>query len=218
METSHADPPPVASKPRDDVESAIERALIDLLNEGADPSGPTGRVELPSVKTLCAKAFVARSTFYAHYHHVGEVLETLERRLVRDLEELNEPLTVRDADGGDAHGAARVTLMPTLDYIRANEDAFRALLVSAPDVRFIERWKDAIKRQCRLRMTDGGGEPRAEGPRRPTVNRELILEIVASSMVSATTFWLHDPSKVHEQGVDGIVNTVFAALDALIVP
>ncbi|NEG96081.1 hypothetical protein GFD17_04775 [Bifidobacterium sp. SMB2] len=218
METSHADPPPVAPKPRDDVEHAIERALIDLLNEGIDPAGPTGHVELPSVKTLCAKAFVARSTFYAHYHHVGEVLETLERRLVEDLEQLNKPLTIRDTDDENGCGASHITLMPTLAYIRSNENAFRALLVSAPDVQFIERWKDAIKRQCRQRMTDGSGAPRLEGPRRPTVNRELILEIVASSMVSATAFWLHDPSKVHEQGVDGIVNTVFGALDALIVP
>lgn len=217
METSHAGPPSVASKPRNDAEHSIEHVLIDMLNEGADSTGPAGRVELPSVKTPCAKAFVARSTFYAHYHHVCEVLEALERRLVEDLTKLNEPLTLRRACNGDEDESGRVTLAPTLEYIRANEAAFRALLISMPDARFVELWKDAAKKQCRIRMADVA-DAEVKGPCRPTVNRELILEIVASSMVSATVFWLRDPSRVHERGVDEIVNAVFSALDTLICP
>ncbi|KAB8287271.1 hypothetical protein DSM100685_1934 [Bifidobacterium avesanii] len=73
-------------------------------------------------------------------------------------------------------------------------------------MRFIELWKDAIKRQRQLRMTDDAPRPRAGGPRRLTANRELILEIVVSPMAPATVFRLRDPPRVRERSMDEIVS------------
>lgn len=58
---------------------SIERTLVEWMTQTGRPAGDL------SVSALCKKAFVARSTFYANYQHMGQVYESVENRLLRQL-------------------------------------------------------------------------------------------------------------------------------------
>jgi hypothetical protein len=53
---------------------SIERALVEWMTQTGRPASDL------SVSALCKKAFVARSTFYANYRHMGQVYESVENR------------------------------------------------------------------------------------------------------------------------------------------
>ena len=170
------------------------------------------------------RAFVARSTFYRHYHHVDEVLECVERHLLRGLMEAGSAWSVRTSE--------RVSLAGTVAYVRVHEREFRALLLEPVDARFVEAWKDAIKFHCWQRLfvrgplhagrMDGVVEGRfgmEDAPdSRPIANRRLLLEIVASSMVAAVTFALREPNAGDGtwRDADDIVNLALSALDTVV--
>lgn len=98
-------------------QSAMERALLELYC----------RKELSaiSVKELCSKASVARSTFYAYYNVIDDCMLSIEDRLISELVRLNDELMgadelkdldffsryngVREKQFRKLHGAARKT-------------------------------------------------------------------------------------------------------------
>jgi AcrR family transcriptional regulator len=209
-----------------DAQRSLQSALIEFRD--AYP----GRE--PSVKALCSAAFVARSTFYAYYHNVDDVLADVENRLVVDLLRINDPLMSKVSDPA--------FFRSTMEYVRAHELTFHALLIAAPDRRFTEAWKSAIKYHLWERLFGEGrsgenaagagagagadtsagvgvGEGALRRPvaaRRPTANRELLLEMVAAMTVDAFAFYLEHPTQVDEREVSAIVASVLGSIDVVL--
>ena len=156
----------ISVRPPTAAQSAMERALLELYC----------RKELSaiSVKELCSKASVARSTFYAYYNVIDDCMLSIEDRLISELVRLNDELMGADAlkDLDFFHD--------TMEFVKNNSESFTALLVKRPDFRFIEKWKDGIKYHMYGRMPDQSSEK----------NSELILEMIASETIAAYTFWL----------------------------
>lgn len=170
-------------------EERIQGALLELLHEH-----PLADI---SVKELCARAYVARSTFYAHYHNVAEVLEQIEDTLVADLTALNAPL----ADGSRSDPDDLAFFRNTVAYIEDHRDVMEILLVERPSVRFIKAWKEAIK-----------GHLRARKPLSEASSNGLALELVASTMVSASTYLISEEGPVD---IDRICEMVSDVLDVM---
>lgn len=100
-------------------------------------------VALPSidVKQLCERAHVARSTFYAYYRNLDELMEQLEDIHVSRLSSMNEWVVSwgeKDTSSSGAYG-------PTLDYLEENSSFFYAELITHRNGRLSEKWKDAKK-------------------------------------------------------------------------
>ncbi len=129
------------------------------------------RMDHITVKALCAAVPVARTTFYARYRNVDDVLEEVEDGLLSGLAEVTERIS-----GGD---------LPTMDFgpfldetlwfIKANWADFHALLVDQPDLRFIAKWKDAIKANFAHRYPAARMHP----------NWNLLAEMAASAAIGA---------------------------------
>lgn len=105
----------------------FRNAVLELLEE-------KGGIEKISVRELCAKAELNRSTFYAHYAEPREVLAEAEEEILTGtaahIKKIGEQLT----------GGGREYLSSFLRYVRDNDRVFRVLLVTAADPAFKSRF------------------------------------------------------------------------------
>lgn len=142
---------------------------------------------------------VARTTFYAYYRNVDDVLVEVEDGLLAGLAEVTE----RVSSGNLPAMNFETFLEETLAYIRANWGYFHVLLVGQPDTRFVARWKDAVKANFARRCP----EVRMCG------NWDLIAEMAASAVVGAYTWWMEHPEVT---GTEEARHQVERALDAMV--
>lgn len=173
-------------------QEALRSALVSLMLQK-----PLPRI---NVKELCAVAFVSRSTFYAYYDSIDQLLCELEDAHVRALRAFNEPVEDPGVAGTEAMGFYDATIA----YIHERERDFRALLVTCQDTRFVEKWKAAIKDHLRNRRRHA----------RATDSSELSLELAASSVTSASAYLLRHPQAATESDIRTILSKVLAALDS----
>lgn len=101
----------------------FKNAIMDLLGEKKS-------VEKISVRELCERAELNRSTFYAHYNEPKDLLNEIENEI---LEATAEHLK-KIAEGNDA--GAHTYILSFLKYIRENDKQFRTLLVDTVDSEF----------------------------------------------------------------------------------
>lgn len=145
------------------------------------------RLDRITVKGLCAAVPVARTTFYAHYRNVDDVLLEVEDGLLAGLSEVT-----RRVSGGDLpHMDFVAFLEETLAFVGRNKSDVSALLVSQPDARFIRRWKDAVKANIALRYPQSSTRP----------NWDLFAEMTASAVIGAYTWWVNHPGATGEDEV-----------------
>ncbi|SHK00094.1 transcriptional regulator, TetR family [Anaerocolumna jejuensis DSM 15929] len=149
------------------------------------------------VKQLCQVAHVARSTFYVYYQNVDELLEEIENYHIIKLLGLNHDIMVNKCYDENSVAFYEETML----YLEEYKKTFYCFLVAYPNVRFIEKWKEAIKYHVWER---GFG-------RNEIKNNKLLLEMAASEIMAAYTFWLQHPYEVDISGVNRIiVNTIRA--------
>ena len=172
-------------------EARICCALVELLHE--EPL-----VDI-SVKELCGRAYVARSTFYAHYRNVDDVLSAVEQAAVDDLTVLNDPL----ASASPSDAASLSFFRDTLAYLDEHRDLMGVLLVERPDARFITRWKEAIEGHLRARR------PLAVS----TTEGEFAIDLVASSMVSGCAYLVEHSTTLDVESACAILADILRLLD-----
>lgn len=170
-------------------QEAIENALLALYEEKD--------VYKISVKELCKRANVARSTFYAYYDGIDDCLMEIENRTIRELVELNEKL-------GGQEKIQELDLSfyeNTLTYIKANKKKLYLFLVKRPDYRFINKWKDGIKYHLYNRMPQNVNEK----------NKGLTLEIIASEAIAAYQYWIQNPYDIEFEYVKELLRRTIEA-------
>lgn len=164
-------------------QEAIEQALLSLYEEK--------EVYQISVKELCARANVARSTFYTYYDVIDDCLLEIENRRIQEILALNERLK----------GQERIQELDlsfyenTVNYIKDNHKLLYLFLVKRPNYRFINKWKDGIKYHLYSRMPETINEK----------NKGLTLEIIASETIGAYTYWIQNPYEIDFVYVEKLV-------------
>jgi len=121
----------------------MDEALIALL-EKKD-------LEYITVKEICEKAGVNRSTFYLHYETiddlVNEAMKNVNRRFVACFTQ-NEDEFYRKINGGQLEDLVLVTqdyLRPYLRFIRENRKVYRASFRNPNEMRVHERYRELKK-------------------------------------------------------------------------
>ena len=138
-------------------QESIEEALLSLLEEK--------EMHRISVKEICEKANVARSTFYTYYDVIDDCLLVIENRFLHDIIELTMRL-----EGHEKIETVDLSFFEnTLKYIQSNQKMLYLFMIKRYNARFINKWKDAIKYHLYQRMSIQIGAK----------NRELTLEIIA---------------------------------------
>lgn len=152
-----------------------------------------------SVKELTEVSNVARSTFYVYYKNINELIEDIENYHISQMMHLNEELMNTDIKS-DVYLSY---YQETINYVKKNKDVFYAFLIANINNRFIQKWKDGMKyhlleREYRLYNAD---------------NYNLILEMVASQVISGYTFWLTNPNDVNINGLAKIVSQTLRLIE-----
>lgn len=172
-------------------QSAMRRSLIRLMQEK-----PVRRI---TVRELCAGAFVARSTFYAYYANVDEMIEEAENDLIFQMicQQRKFP------EGGGDGAAERRFFEEILRFVKENRSVFKVLLIDNPSRRFVEKWKNAVKYHLWERLYRGQEDE----------NSALVLETAAASGIALFTYWLEHPDTVSEAGILHLMSSMRQALD-----
>lgn len=105
----------------------FKNALMDLLNE-------KGSVSKVSIRELCDRAELNRSTFYAHYNEPKDLLFEIESELLEATEEHLKKI------GAENDAGAHKYILSFLQYIKENDKPFRTLLVNSADPEFRSRF------------------------------------------------------------------------------
>ncbi|MGN1442405.1 MAG: TetR/AcrR family transcriptional regulator, partial [Acutalibacteraceae bacterium] len=105
----------------------FKNAIMDLLKE-------KGSVEKISVRELCNRAELNRSTFYAHYNEPKDLLLEVENELLLSTEEHLKKI------GEENDIGAHKYILSFLKYIKDNDKQFRTLLVDSAEPDFRSRF------------------------------------------------------------------------------
>ena len=105
----------------------FQNAILELLEE-------KGGIEKISVRELCDRAELNRSTFYAHYAEPREVLAEAEDEILAETAEHIKKI------GEQMTGGGKEFISSFLRYVRDNDRVFRVLLVTAADPAFKSRF------------------------------------------------------------------------------
>lgn len=105
----------------------FKNALMDLLKE-------KGSVAKISVRELCDRAELNRSTFYAHYNEPNDLLMEIETELLDATEEHLKKI------GEENDAGAHKYISSFLQYIKQNNKQFRTLLIDSADPEFRSRF------------------------------------------------------------------------------
>lgn len=164
-------------------QEAIENTLISLYEEK--------EVYQISVKELCARANVARSTFYTYYDVIDDCLLEIENRMIREIEALNDTLI-----GPDSIQELDMSFYDkTILYVQENHKKLYLFLVKRPNYRFINKWKDGIKYHLFERIPKTLNEK----------NKELTLELIACEAIGAYRFGLQNPYDIDSEYVKKLI-------------
>ncbi|MBQ8469563.1 MAG: TetR/AcrR family transcriptional regulator [Clostridia bacterium] len=135
-----------------------------------------------SIKELCEKSHVARTTFYFHYQNLAELKQALEDELIEGLLEVAESVADGDYTTMDFH----LYVGKTLQYIAEHETSFTAFLLDQPSYSFRARWAEGIKRHLLLQYPD----------LKRRKNSDVYLEGIAALVLTVYGLCLRETEKV----------------------
>lgn len=114
-------------------QASLQEALLNLLAEKS-------LLDI-SVKELCARAYVARSTYYSYYSSMDELLCEIEDTLIYYLVNKNTNIDFQQILRSDS----TYIYAKTMDFIEGNRQAFECFLLKCPNQRFLEKWRRAVQ-------------------------------------------------------------------------
>lgn len=129
-----------------------------------------------TIKKLCESVPIARTTFYAHFNNIDEVKEEIENEAIKGIRTSCEEIYISND---------KKYFMAAMNYIKENEDIFYAFLISQPNVRFIEKFKNEITNHFKDNFKINNSK-----------NNDLELYIFASSIVAYYTYMLKHPNEI----------------------
>ena len=155
-----------------------------------------------SVKELCVQTPVARTTFYEYYDNLGTLKAEIEDDLIGGILEIAKAT----ADGNFVEMNLNVFFSQTLDYIKSHWEENYAFLVAQPNLAYIAKWKKAIKYHFKLRFSENVSVP----------NHGLIMEVIASAVIGAYTYWMEHPDEVDTQKLADISVQILSSVEQII--
>ena len=142
-----------------------------------------------TVKEICEKAGVNRSTFYLHYETVGDLLEESAQHIIdqfvasmpHDLVDFLEKLPDRPLD--ELYLITPEYLMPYLTYIKEHRRIFKATVEQASALRMIDAYQK-LSRHVFIPILNRVGAPPED--------QKHVLQFHISGLMAIINEWLKD--------------------------
>lgn len=172
----------------------MDKALLELLEKKS--------FEFITVKEICQKAQVNRSTFYLHYETIGDLLEESAEYIIaqfqecmpHDTKEFLEKLPDRPLD--ELYLITPEYLMPYLSYVKEHRRVFQATIKNAS----VLKMTDAYSRLNyhvfapilkRFGVADG--------------DRQYIMRFYISGLMAVINEWLKEDCKAPIEDIIRII-------------
>lgn len=155
-----------------------------------------------TIKGLCQEVPVARTTFYSYYENLDDLLSEIEDEFVNGIKILAKTMSegnIEKLDFSDFFDAV-------MEHIKNNWDTVEVLLVMHPDIRFMEKWKEAIKYHFKMRFPD----------KTKITNYNLIAEVIACSVLGAYAHWIKHPDEFDAKALNRVTQAAFSGIEYLI--
>lgn len=166
-------------------ETAENRIQKELLNMMKDMP-----VEQIYVKQLCHQAGVSRSTFYAYYESVYDVLQDIEDRI------MSEQIAFRytmNTEGDEVKQGIHEIIQFTMDHL----EEYQALLGRYGDPAFKARWSRMIGKKLRLHHFYQGEAP--------DEYERCITWFVTGGIQNMISSWLLYPKSISTETIEHII-------------
>jgi len=140
-----------------------------------------------TVKEVCEKAGVHRSTFYLHYETMGDLLaesvQHLYAQFLKHMEPVNDGIVVRlrDCPTDELYLVTPEYLMPYLEYIKEHKRLFR----TAVDHSDVLRMEDIYDRLFRHVFS-----PILERFQVPEQDRNYLMKFYIRGLLAVITEWM----------------------------
>ncbi len=154
----------------------------------------TTRIEKITVKNVCAKANINRSTFYEYFKDVYEILEIIEESIIPSPSNL----PYYDTE----HKVIDLDMKSKLDYFNANKKYLKVLLSENGNPAFRFKLINSIKPMILNLMKD------KEKPE----NFEYILEYHLWGMIGILSYHINNETGVSDQSVIKTIMDISAIL------
>ena len=171
----------------------MDEALIQLLNEKD--------YEYITVKEVCKKAGVNRSTFYLHYESIDDLLEeTLEyinKKFLDYFEDTSDFITnIKTSTKENLYLINDDYLIPYLNYIKENKNIYLASLKRRKNMKSVERYESLEKYIL---------NPILEKYDVPTNMREYVLSFYINGIVALVGTWIKNKC---DMSVEEVINII----------
>lgn len=153
--------------------------------------------EMMTVSSLCRKAHIARTTFYEYYTSLADVKSEIEDELIGGILSLAAECRRTGCD-------MATFFSRTLEYVSQQRSINYLFLVERPNSSFITKWKNAIKEHFSSYHPAKGN----------TANYSLVLEVIASAVLGAYTYWMEHPAEVDTSKLTDISLRMLETLEA----
>ena len=151
-----------------------------------------------TIKELCNRTPVARTTFYSYYQNMDELKTEIETDLLNKIHDIILQFEVKELSFIDLHDYFKYTMQ----FIENNRSVMYAFLITQPNIRFIKLWKEDIKKHFRLHY------PQKESCH----NYELLAELISSSAIQCYCYWLQHPKEIDDEKLFELIQATITSM------
>ena len=148
-----------------------------------------------TIVLLCRKVKIARTTFYAYFDSVYDVLNLIEDNCLASM--LRSNLNINNPE--TEASVYQSYIKESASYFSANSVLLKTLLFRPLSMNFIEKWKNYIKYHY-FDMCSGD---------------EYKLELTASNFISTFSFWLKHDIKITDSEINRVLKPFFHFVETL---
>jgi len=168
----------------------MHQAYISLLRE-KQPAKIT-------VKEICERSEINRSSFYLHYQEPNDILKELEDSTIAGVKECLDAIGALD----DGSRALEKYLLSFLRYIRKNDELIRVLLVDNSDPHFRRKLQnvalDNIRSTFRVELSSS--------------NEEVVYRFLVSGSIEVLEAWIRDGYSMPDRTVCDLLQRMCVGL------
>lgn len=154
----------------------LEDVLFDLLK--------VKDINKITVKEITVLADINRSTFYDHYCDIYDLLESVQNRVLGDIQMINKSVTISSLNSGDLN---QLSLL--LEYIKDNKEIFNILLNGHGNVQFVASLRKVISEKFLKDFIGKSSYPNKE-------HYTLVSSFFISGCIGLIQNWVKNGSQV----------------------
>ncbi|GAA0116235.1 TetR/AcrR family transcriptional regulator [Clostridium senegalense] len=149
-----------------------------------------------TVKEITTLADINRSTFYDHYSDIYDLLESVQNKILYDINAINKNITINSFNNSDLN-----QLSILLKYIKDNKEVFKILLNGHGNMQFMASFRRIITEKF---LKDVIGKS-------THINKEhynLISSFYISGCIGLIQNWVKNDTKIPIEKLKEIMNVL----------